>query len=205
MEEIYKNLSLENLEGEEWRNVVGYENYQVSNMGRVKSLANDKSRKEKILKQWKNKYGYMQVILCKDGKLKGFRVNRLVAIAFIPNPNNFRCVNHKDECKTNNCVDNLEWCTVAYNNTFGTRIARIVSKIDWKALGKKLTNRQDQSKRVYQYKKNGELVAIWQSTMECGRNGYNFGAVAACCRNCYMREGNNIYKNYIWSYTELIC
>ena len=236
MGEIYKNLSLEKLENEEWRDIVSYENYQVSSLGRVKSLNYNHTKQEKILKQAKMKDGYLLVNLWKDGKSKTCTVHRLVAIAFIPNPNGYRCVNHKDENPSNNIVSNLEWCTHQYNNTYGTCIQRRVAhtdykaivekrkidykartahtdykartaKMDYQSIGKKnaekLTNRQDQSKQVYQYDKNGELVAIWESTMECGRNGYNFGAVSQCCRNCFNREGNNVYKGYIWSYTEL--
>ena len=207
MEEIYKNLSLENIENEIWLQVVGYEGlYEVSNLGRVKSLANEFSRKEKILSQYENKNGYLYVSLCKYGKMKSFRVHRLVAIAFIPNPNGYRCVNHKDENKENNCVDNLEWCTHQYNNTYGTVVQRRVAHTDYKAIGRKnaekLTNGV-RSKQVYQYSLGGILVAIWESIRECGRQGFNFGAVSQCCNNCFNREGNNIYKDFIWSYYPL--
>lgn len=197
--EIYKNLSLENLENEIWLPVVGFEGlYEVSSLGRVKSLRNRYGTyREKILKQGKYKDGYLKVLLYKDEKKKTCRVNRLVAIAFIDNPNNFRCVNHKDENKTNNCVDNLEWCTHQYNLNYGTAQARRVASTDWKSVAEK------KSKRVYQYTKNGELVGIWESTRECGRQGFNQGNVSACCNNCFKREGNNVYKNYIWSYREL--
>lgn len=111
-----------------WVDIKGYEGlYQVSNLGRVKSLERIDSlghkRKEKIFKPQKNK-GYLRVSLWKDGKGKKYSIHRLVAIAFIPNPDNLPEVNHKDENKFNNNVDNLEWCTVAYNNTYGTRIQR---------------------------------------------------------------------------------
>lgn len=211
-----KNLSLENIEGEIWRNISNYEGlYQISNFGRVKSLGNDKLRKEKILKQTKNKKGYLRVIFCKKGIIKAFQVHRLVANTFIPNPNNFHCVNHKDENKENNCVENLEWCTYQYNLNYGTCQQRRVSNIDFKNRTvntdyKARTINTDykaiaekQSKRVYQYSKDGELVAIWNSTRECGRNGFSYSAVSQCCRNCFNREGNNTYKNYIWSYEEL--
>lgn len=173
---------------EEWRDIEGYKNYQVSNMGRVKSLGNDKSRKEKILKQRKNNKGYLMVALWKDGKSKTCTVHRLVAQAFIDNPNNHPQVNHKDENKTNNAVSNLEWCTNSYNQKYGNCPKKIGEK---------------NSKRVFQYSLDGTLVGIWQSTMECARNGYNFGAVASCCRKCFNREENNIYKGFIWSYTPI--
>ena len=109
---FYKNLSLENLEGEEWKDIEGYEGlYQVSSLGRVKSLKdnNDKSR-EKILKQGKMKNGYLKVNLWKNEKVKQYYVHRLVANAFIENPSSLPWVNHKDENPSNNRVNNLEWC-----------------------------------------------------------------------------------------------
>lgn len=206
MSEIYKNLYLNDIEEEIWLPIQDYEGlYAVSNMGRVKSLANDKSRKEKILRQGKLKTGYLVVVLCNDGKVKNCKVHRLVANAFIPNPNGYRCVNHKDENPSNNQVDNLEWCTYKYNVNYGTAQQRRVENIDWKAkvantdykaISRK--NAEKLSRQVYQYDKNGELVAIWESTAECGRQGYNQGNVVSCCRGELKH-----YKKYIWSYTPI--
>lgn len=179
---------------EEWRTICGYEGlYQVSNYGKVKSLKYDK---EKILKFGKKKNGYLFVILCKEGKKKQFLVHRLVVNAFIPNPSSLPCVNHKDENKTNNQVDNLEWCTYQYNIKYGTCQQRKVENTDWKAIGRK--NAEKQSKKVYQYSQDGELIKIWQSTMECGRNGFKQSAVANCCIG-YRKS----HRGYIWSYTPL--
>lgn len=117
---------------EEWREIEGYEGlYQVSNLGRVKSLfrvvirSNGKPNtvNEKILKYGMNR-GYCAVVLCKNGKRKMYKVHRLVAMAFLSNPHNLPEVNHKDENKKNNCVDNLEWCTPKYNTNYGTCIER---------------------------------------------------------------------------------
>lgn len=97
--------------------------YSVSNMGRVKS---NYANKERILKPWKNAYGYMMVDLRHGEVRNGVSVHRLVALAFIPNPHPdvYNEVNHKDEDKTNNCVENLEWCDTKYNCNFGTRNQR---------------------------------------------------------------------------------
>lgn len=108
---------------EEWKDIEGYENkYQVSNLGRVKSLKSNIIMKQNLNK----KYNRYSIMLWKNGKSKRFWMARLVAKAFVfnPNPNIFTQVNHKDENKTNNNSDNLEWCTVAYNNTYGTRLQR---------------------------------------------------------------------------------
>ena len=106
---------------EVWRDVVGYEGlYEVSNLGNVNKLVKyngaHKPRKLRI-----DKYGYKCISLWKKGKSKHFTVHRLVAMAFIPNPNELPCINHKDEDRANNAVENLEWCTVKYNSNYGGR------------------------------------------------------------------------------------
>ena len=101
---------------EEWRDIEGFEGkYMASNTGKVKSLNYNKTGKEKIMKPQDNGDGYLFVQLCKDGKVKTCRINRLVAQAFLPNPNNLPEVNHKDENPKNNNVENLEWCSRQYN------------------------------------------------------------------------------------------
>lgn len=123
---------------EEWRDIEGYEGlYQVSNLGRVKSLARTAIDRrgiphyvnERILKQAFDKDGYCLVGLHKDRKIKSGKVHRLVASAFIDNPHNLPEVNHKDENKSNNNVENLEWCTPKYNINYGTCLDRIAKTI----------------------------------------------------------------------------
>lgn len=108
-----------------WKDIRGYEGlYQVSNLGRVRSLdRRDKRNRywpERVLKSIVGKFGYASVHLLKDGVTKTAKVHRLVALMFIENPNNYKEVNHKDENKLNNSVDNLEWCTRSYNVTYGS-------------------------------------------------------------------------------------
>lgn len=114
------------MEKEEWRDIEGYPNYRVSNLGRVKSLNYNHTGKEKVLKAGTNK-GYLRVVLCKNGKKKRFQVHRIVAMAFLPNLHNYPQVNHMDENPLNNCVENLEWCTAQYNSNYGTRIERVAA------------------------------------------------------------------------------
>ena len=108
-----------------WRDIKNYEGlYQISNLGRVKRLRfinrHLNFEKEKILKPYKDGGNYYFVIgLHKDGKRKYKAIHRLVAETFIPNPNNYPVVNHKDENKLNNRIDNLEWCTHKYNSNYG--------------------------------------------------------------------------------------
>lgn len=123
-----------------WKPIIGYEGlYEISNLGRVKSLPKyHKTRfsgyikKCKILKPRIDSYGYLMVALCKDKKQKNFLIHRLVAKHFIANPNNYDSINHKDECKTNNNVNNLEWCTRYYNNNYGTRNKRMSETLKMK-------------------------------------------------------------------------
>lgn len=109
-----------------WKDIEGYEGcYQVSNFGNVKSLNYMHTGKEQILKLKTKKSGYLQVNLCKDGKIKTYTIHRLVAKAFVENPDNLPQVNHIDEDKTNNRFDNLEWCDQKYNNNYGTHNIRV--------------------------------------------------------------------------------
>lgn len=105
------------LANEQWRDIYGYDGmYQVSDLGRVRSRY---SGEWKLIRTNKDKYGYLQVSLCKGGKHKRFYVHRLVAQAFIENDDSGKNeVNHIDECKQNNRVSNIEWCDRHYNITY---------------------------------------------------------------------------------------
>lgn len=102
------------------KDIIGYEGlYAVTSCGKVWSY-----KSNKFLAPNRNNNGYCQVSLMKNGKRKVCYIHRLVAQAFLPNPNNLPEVNHKDECKENNCLANLEWCDRAYNLAYGTRTKR---------------------------------------------------------------------------------
>ena len=174
---------------EHWKSIAGYEGlYEVSDLGRVKSLGNNKFRKEKILKPSKNTCGYLQVILHKDGHTKHLFVHRLVSEAFIQNPNNLDTVNHKDEDKTNNAANNLEWLSFRDNHEYGTRNKR-VSEAN--------INHPSLSKQVQMFdKKTGELLATFPSTCEAGRvTGINQSSISKCCNGKLKSSGG-----YIWRY-----
>ena len=109
---------------EKWHIIDEFPDYYVSNYGKVKSFKNG----EKILKPIKDgspkKQKYLYVNLYSKNKVKKIAIHRLVAKYFVPNPNKYPYVNHKDECGTNNKYTNLEWCTCEYNNKYGTAIKR---------------------------------------------------------------------------------
>ena len=162
---------------ENWKEIAEYEGlYEVSDLGRVKSLGNNKYRKEKILKPGKNNWGYLQVRLHKDGHMKMSLVHRLVAEAFIPNPQGLETVNHKDEVKTNNTVSNLEWMSQGDNVAY--------SQPRW-------------AKRSVQMfdKSTGELLGTFPSTHEAERvTGINQGHISECCIGRRKSAGGCIWK-----------
>lgn len=135
---------------EEWRTIKGYEGlYEVSSYGRVRSLDRYvktcyeayRLQKGKILSPAKDRYGYLKVVLNFNRKCKTINVHRLVSDAFIPNPDNLPMVNHKDEDKSNNRVDNLEWCDSKYNNNYGSKNIRrretSIKNGSWSGLSRK--------------------------------------------------------------------
>ena len=155
--------------------------YQISNLGRVYSK---KSNRFLAIKD--NGRGYQQVQLWKNNKGKHEYIHRLVALAFIPNPDNLPQVNHKDEDKLNNCVDNLEWCDCKYNNNYGTARER----------GREtLLNRGCNCTKVNQYDLDGNYIATYRSMREAERvNGLANGSLSATFKNNYKQWGGYIWK-----------
>ena len=132
-----------------WADIKGYEGiYQISNFGEVKSLArydgNNIFREEIYMKPILSCKGYCVVTLRKNGEEKQKFIHRLVAQAFIPNPNNYPMINHKDEDKTNNFVDNLEWCDVTYNNNYGTRLSKVTKKLGHPVIAKNVLTGEEE-------------------------------------------------------------
>lgn len=173
---------------EEWRYIENSDNYYISNYGNVKN-----TKTGRVLKHGINNDGYHFVrYKMNDGKFTIKYVARLVAIAFIPNPNNLPEINHKDENKDNNCVDNLEWCDRKYNINYGTAKERRA-----KTMANKNYNTYRTSKAVLQYDKEGKLIKRYNSLKEA-QEQFNSKSSGYICRAI-----NGIYKTaygFIWKY-----
>lgn len=181
-----------------WKPIPGYEGlYSVSSDGKVKSLF----RYHRTLKPNVSKNGYESVELFKDKKSKRLLVHRLVAIAFIPNPENLPQVNHKDENKRNNSVSNLEWVTAKQNMAHGTRLKRQLASIDYTTEERKKiarTNGKVVSRSVAQIL-NDSVVATYPSAKEASRaTGISHSHICECAKGIrYKRAGG-----YEWKYIE---
>ena len=179
-----------NTDEEVWKDVIGYEGlYQVSSRGEVKSF---QSAEQKILKQ-RNHKGYNIINLSKAGRRKTFSVARLVAMAFIPNPDDKPQVNHIDEVKTNNHVNNLEWATPKENSNHGTRNRKVIKNLDWVS--------ENQKTPVAMIDKTtGETIQKFESINEAFRhlNIVVNGSISKAC------NGNQkTAYGYKWAYTQV--
>ena len=191
---------------EEWRTAIydgeTYEGFEVSNIGRIKSLNYRRTGRAELMKPIDDGNGYLKVYLWKNKEKKRCLVHRLVAETFLPNLEGKPCVNHKiegDEGKSINMVffnedrtvdeekSTIEWVTYKENSNYGTCIER---------MRKTLTNGK-LSKSVLQLSLTEELIREWPSVSEVSRNGFNKGHVAACCRG-----EEKSHKGYIWMYTD---
>ena len=166
--------------------------YQVSNLGRVKSLCDWSGNKfvkqyknrEKILKIKPKKQGYCVVTLRHKNKIKYKTVHRLVAETFIPNPNNYPVVNHKDGNKSNNKLENLEWCTYSYNSKHA--IKNGLNKLPPNTRKGKFGKEHNKSKKVYQIK-DGKIINVFYGVADASRktgiSKYSIYAVVTHRRN----------------------
>lgn len=170
------------MENEIWKDIPGWEGYyQASNFGRIRSLNYHNTGRVEILKQRIEKNKYARIGLVKNKIQKQYLVHRLVASAFIPNPDNLPEINHKNEDGTDNRVENLEWCTTKYNRNYGTCNQRIA---------------KTKSKPVIQYDLEGNLVKEWESISAVQRKtGWNTSHISSCCRG----RLKTMY-NYVWRY-----
>lgn len=175
-----------------WKDIKNYEGfYQISNLGNVRSLDRIKKSKiknnnytksnGKIIKKTVLNTGYEQVHLSKYGISKKKQVHRLVAEAFLKNPNNYKEINHKDENPLNNCVNNIEWCDRKYNINYGTRTQRAMKKL---------------SKKINMYDLNNNFIREFNGINEASRlMNISANTICLCCQGKRNKAGN-----YIWKY-----
>lgn len=181
-----------------WKDIKGYEGrYKVSNLGNVKSLL---GKKERILKSLNHTEGYYKVILYKENIAKNKCIHRLVAEAFIDNPQNKKDINHKDGNKHNNNVSNLEWCTrkenVIHAWKLGLAKVTIRQKENYKRMVKIRTKKM--SIQVCQYDLMGNYIKTWESMNEAGRKLHILPSnICSCCKGKLNKTGG-----YIWRYAD---
>jgi hypothetical protein len=184
-----------------WINIKDYEGlYQISNFGRVKSLERIKKpgkgfyfRKERVLRETKDKDGYLYVVLLKESYRYTVKIHRLVAKAFIPNPEDKKQVNHKNGIKTDNNVDNLEWVTQSENITHSFRV--LGQKPNMAGLGKFGIDSK-RSMKVCQYSIDGEFIKQWDSGADASRSlNIPQSNISSCSLN---RPGYNHAGGFKW-------
>ena len=189
-----------------WKDVKGYEGiYQVSNLGRVRSLDRMAGRnrlyKGRVIMERTHNTGYKFVRLCRNNKFEQPSIHRLVAEAFIPNPNNKPTVNHIDENKGNNIVTNLEWATYKENCNHGTRNIRAHINRDEKKVGEKV--RQTRKKlgmchKINQYDLEGNFLKQYECAYDaCVVLNCKASGIGAACRHTLKT-----YKGYKWEYAQ---
>lgn len=165
-----------------WKIMKENNKYEISNFGKIKTIKTQKIRKPIISKK-----GYYQMIFYINKKPKSYFVHRLVANNFIDNPNNYEQINHKNENKLDNRVENLEWCNNKYNANYGTKTERML-KTKWNTF-----------RKIIQKDKNNNVIKLWENIIEIQKETkYNKANIYKCC------EGKYKYAyNYIWEYTTL--
>lgn len=212
-------LSLENLEGEIWKDIPCYEGlYQVSNYGRIKSLKRSVPTKRgymleippSILRAIKD-YGYCKYTFIKDGKPKKTSAHRMELLAFVPNPENKPQIDHIDGNKENNCIYNLRWCTASENMRNEITVqklskaskGRILSKetrrkISEQKVGKNMCGENPNAKAVLQFDMEGNFVKQWSCAAEAARElGFNFKNISACCNGT-----KRTHRGYVWRFAK---
>lgn len=190
---------------EEWKNIEGYDFYEISNFGQVRIKehkdACNRIQKTKIRKPRKSNLGHLYVILYSH-KTKSYKlhfIHRLVALAFVPNPNKLPIINHKDCCPSNNRADNLEWCNYSYNNTYKDAIAkRNASRLKSNPNGECWKKTAEAKKKpILQYDVNGNLIAEYPSATDASLINKKFKRENI---GLVLRGKTKTAYGYVWKY-----
>lgn len=181
------------MQEEIWKDVVGYEGlYQVSNIGNVKSLKYKHSSKIRKLAFHYTRQGYIRVHLTKNKIDKYLLVHRLVAEAFISNPENLPIINHIDGNKSNNIVTNLEWCTHKHNYQHALKMGLLDSRL------KKKNFHLKTARHVNQYDLDGNFIKHWDYILDAAKElGIAYSTIYRCCNGQIKKP-----KLYIWKYAD---
>ena len=206
---------------EVWKDIEGYEGkYQVSNEGRVRSLYDRGVKREKILSLLNHNCGYLVITLSLNGVHKRYLVHRLVAMAFIDNPNGYEFVNHKDENKKNNNVENLEWCTKSYNaiyylNKDPKRKIEYANRFRDKTTNKPISPYvkknvvHTNTRKVVQISLSGEVINTFENSVDASqKTGINYSLITRACRlnesgriKQHKRVSDqHVSKGFVWKY-----
>jgi len=212
--EYWKNLDLKNIEYtnefgerciEEWRCIESAPGYMVSNLGRIKSVQRIIQRdngiklfvNEKIRKQTIGTTGYWMVSLKVNKKGKTARVHRLMAIAFLPNPQKYPQINHKNLIRTDNTLSNLEWCNNSMNNLHSYKVGNRKGAIS----GKRYSEHPN-AKPIIQKDMSGNVIKKWSCAQEAAdKLKLSTGKISGCARGLY---GNKTYKGFFWIFDESV-
>lgn len=169
-----------------WKSIEGYEDkYEISNLGRIKSLSDNKGRKrELILNPRISKNGYLFLNLWKNSHGTPKKIHRLVAEAFCPKNENPQCVNHINGVKTDNRAENLEWCTYSYNMQHAIKNGLFKPTINEKMVGLGVHGKDHpSSKPVLQYDLNDNFIKEWESCVDAGKAlGLRGNSIQRCAR-----------------------
>lgn len=194
-----------------WKPIKDYEGlYEVSNLGRIKSLHYYGGDRQIVMSQHKRNDGYLTIGLSKDGKVKTFTVHRIVASAFLPNDDCLEMINHKDENKSNNCVENLEWCSRSYNQVYSMNLHKERRKLfadnfrkngdctsQYTIKGKAHTC----NRPVVQKDLKGNIVARYSCPAEAAKVTGNTNVITYCYNN---EKGKPRKRSHgIWKYVSL--
>lgn len=176
-----------------WKDIPGYKGYKVSNLGNVMSFRRYKTGRK--LKASLSDGKYLKVAVMQNGQEKTVNIHRLVALSFLPNPNKLPIVNHKDENKTNNRPENLEWCDFKYNSNYGTRNNRISSTKEGKKNPRVSESNRNRARQIEVFDRDtNHFLYTLKGPEEVKNKGFDYSTVVDVANGKYKQHKNRIFK-----------